>query len=49
MKKENVAVKSLNYKGFSGLLPITEYNKPGNRLLEATEEECVFTYVVEKV
>ena len=51
MKKENVAVKSLNYKGFSGPLPIVDMKKAnaGNRFLEATEEDCVFTYVVEKV
>lgn len=48
MKKENVVVK-LNCRGLYCPLPITGYNKTGNRLLEAYEEDCVFTYVVEKV
>ena len=49
MKKENVFVKTLNFRGPYGPLHITGYNKTGNRLLEASEEDCVFTYVVEKV
>ena len=46
-----MAVKSLNYRGFSGPLPIVEMKKAnaGNRFLEAIEEDCVFTYLVEKV
>ena len=49
MKKENVVVKTLNCRGLYCPLPITGYNKTGNRLLEASEENCVFTYAVEKV
>jgi len=51
LKKENEVAKSLNYRGFSDPLPIVEMKKSytGNRFLEAIEEDCVFTYFVEKV
>ncbi len=49
MKKENVVVKTLNCRGLYCPLPITGYNKTGNRLLEASGEDCDFTYVAEKM